>query len=242
MILTYVYHSCYVIETEHFAIIFDYYKDSGKSPLNGYVHDTLLKRKGRLYVLASHFHPDHFNPDVLTWKKEKEDIIYIFSTDILHEGRAKMEDGLFLKKGDEYEDANLFIKAFGSTDAGISYLIHIEDKLIFHAGDLNNWHWIDESTKEEAEKAEKAYLEELELLAKATGYLDLAMFPIDPRLGTAYMRGAEQLVDKIQTYSFAPMHFAEAYDKVNAFKSYAEAHHCQLLPITEKGQQFNIKQ
>ncbi|MDR1201754.1 MAG: MBL fold metallo-hydrolase [Tannerellaceae bacterium] len=241
MILTYIYHSCYVVETDDFAVIFDYYKDSGKSLGQGYVHDTLLKRKGRLYVLASHFHPDHFNPDVLTWKQKKEDIIYIFSTDILHEGRAKMEDALFLKKGDEYEDTNLFIKAFGSTDAGISFLIRIENKRIFHAGDLNNWHWMDESTREEVNEAETAYLEELSLLAKTTDQLDLAMFPIDPRLGTAYMRGAEQLVDEIQICLFAPMHFGEAYDKVAAFKNYAEAHHCQLLPLTEKGQQFTIK-
>jgi len=240
MILTYIYHSCYVIETARFAIIFDYYKDSGPSPVRGYVHDTLLKRKERLYVLASHFHPDHFNPHVLEWKQEKEDIIYIFSTDILHEGRAKMEDGLFLKKGDEYEDANLYIKAFGSTDVGISFFLRIENKLIFHAGDLNNWHWMDESTPKEVEEAEKAYLEELELLAKTTEYLDLAMFPVDPRLGTAYMRGAEQFVEKIQVFSFTPMHFAEAYDRVAAFKDYAASHDCRLLPLTTKGQQFDI--
>lgn len=240
MKLTYIYHSCYVVEADDFAIVFDYYKDSGQSLLSGYVHDEVLKRKGRLYVLSSHAHPDHFNREILTWKQEKEDIVYIFSTDILHAGKAKMEDALFLKKGDEYEDDNLHIRAFGSTDIGISFLIGTEGKLLFHAGDLNNWHWMDESTKEEAEEAEHAYLIELDLIAKTTTRLDLAMFPVDPRLGSRYMRGAEQFVSTIQTDTLAPMHFGEAYDKVAAFEDYAERHHCRLLKLTHKGQQLII--
>ncbi|MDH6305255.1 L-ascorbate metabolism protein UlaG (beta-lactamase superfamily) [Parabacteroides sp. PF5-5] len=240
MKLTYIYHSCYVLETDAFAIIFDYYKDSGKSPLEGYVHDELLKKKQRLYVLASHMHPDHFNPDVLKWKKEKEDIVYIFSSDILHEGKAKMKDALYLKKGDVYEDGNIHVKAYGSTDVGVSFLLQTEGKQIFHAGDLNNWHWMDYSTNAEVEEAEKAYLYELGLLAKETNALNLAMFPVDPRLGRGYMRGAEQFVSAIRTSLFAPMHFAEAYDKVAAFKAYAEAQHCRLLPLSSKGQTFEL--
>ena len=49
MKLTYIYHSCYSIETDDFAIIFDYYKDSGKSPFEGYVHDELLKKEKPLW-------------------------------------------------------------------------------------------------------------------------------------------------------------------------------------------------
>jgi L-ascorbate metabolism protein UlaG (beta-lactamase superfamily) len=238
MKLTYVYHSGYVIEARNFAVIFDYYKDSGTLPLKGYVHDELLRKTGRLYVLASHFHPDHFNKDILTWKQQKEDILYIFSSDILHEKKVQMTDALFLKKGDHYIDEHISIRAFGSTDVGVSFLIEMEGKQIFHAGDLNNWHWEDESTPAEVEEAEKAYLEELEFLATTVSHLDLAMFPVDPRLGTHYMRGAEQFVARIQTSLFAPMHFGEAYDKVAAFAPFARIYHCRLLELTHKGQLF----
>ncbi|MDR1937208.1 MAG: MBL fold metallo-hydrolase, partial [Tannerellaceae bacterium] len=219
---------------------FDYYKDSGASPVKGYVHDELLRRKGRLYVLASHFHPDHFNRDILRWKQHKEDVRYILSSDILHEKKAKREEALFLSKGERYEDECIQIQAFGSTDAGISFLLGMEGKLVFHAGDLNNWHWKDESTPEEVEEAEKAYLEELEELATAAGRLDLAMFPVDPRLGSDYMRGAEQFVSRIETKLFAPMHFGEAYDKAAAFAPFARTRHCQLLELTRKGEHFII--
>lgn len=49
------------------------------------------------------------------------------------------------------------------------------------------------------------------------------MFPVDPRLGTEYMRGARQFVEQIKTSIFVPMHFDEAYDKAAAF-----------LPIAQK--------
>ncbi|MDR0431286.1 MAG: MBL fold metallo-hydrolase [Tannerellaceae bacterium] len=240
MRLTYIYHSCYVVETEDLAIIFDYYKDSGKSPAGGYVHDELLRRKKKLYVFASHFHPDHFNPDILNWKQGKDNIVYILSADILEHKKATEESGLFLNKGGGYTDEYIRVKAFGSTDVGVSFLVEVDGKLLFHAGDLNNWHWMDESTKEEVEEAEKAYLDELELLANATGRLDVAMFPIDPRLGTDYMRGAKQFVARIRTSLFAPMHFGEAYNKVAAFREYAELHHCKLLALTGKGQQIEL--
>ncbi|MDR1880221.1 MAG: MBL fold metallo-hydrolase [Tannerellaceae bacterium] len=242
MKLVYVYHSCCVIEAGDFAVIIDYYKDSGESHARGYVHDELLCRGDRLYVLASHSHPDHFRPDVLAWKNEKRegDIVYLFSDDILQHGKARATDALFLKKGEAYQDSHIRIKAFGSTDIGISFLIETEGKRLFHAGDLNNWHWMEESTKEEVKEAEEAYLQELELLANAAGHIHVAMFPVDPRLGSAYMRGAEQFVSRIRTEWFIPMHFGEAYDKVLAFKDYALKHDCRLVELTHKGQRIEL--
>ncbi len=240
MKLTYIYHSCFVLESGEFDIVFDYYKDSGKSPLEGYIHDEILTNDKQLYVLASHFHPDHFNPDVLKWKQEKRNIIYIFSSDILEHKKAHIDDALYVNKGEVYQDNNLFIQAFGSTDSGVSFLVEIQKKMIFHAGDLNNWHWIDESSKQEAEEAERAYMEELRIISESTKHVDLVMFPLDPRLGSQYMLGAEQFIANIQTDIFVPMHFSESYDKVAAFKSIAGKYHCRLLELKQKGQQFEL--
>ena len=136
MRLTYIYHSGFAIEADEFAILIDYYRDTPES----YVYRHFLKRPGRLYILSSHAHPDHFNPEVLRWKTYKKGIVYLFGKDILKRNRAGKEDAIYLKKGDFYEDHNLRIKAFGSTDSGISFLIEAEGKRLFHAGDLNNWH------------------------------------------------------------------------------------------------------
>lgn len=240
MRLMYVFHSGFLIEAEGFAILIDYFKDTGVSPRDGYVHRELLRRPGRLYVLSSHAHPDHFNKEVLQWREEKEDIQYIFSRDILRARKAQNGEALFLMKGEEYADEYLSIKALGSTDIGISFLIRTEGKTIFHAGDLNNWHWKDESTPEEIAVAERDYLKELELLADTTDRLDAALFPVDPRLGTDFARGAEQLINRIPIGLFAPMHFGEHYDKLNSFREYAEAKGVPVMPITEKGQTITI--
>ena len=84
MTLDYIYHSGFAIEAEGVTVIIDYYKDSSETEHNrGIVHDYLLQRPGKLYVLATHFHPDHFNREILTWKEARPDIRYIFSKDIL---------------------------------------------------------------------------------------------------------------------------------------------------------------
>lgn len=100
MRLTYIYHSGFAIEADEFAILIDYYKDTGRSPEKGFVHEKLLNRAGTLYVLSSHFHPDHFNPEVLRWKTYKKDIVYLFGKDILKRNRAGKEDAIYLKKED----------------------------------------------------------------------------------------------------------------------------------------------
>ena len=105
MTLDYIYHSGFAIEAEGVTVIIDYYKDSSETEHNrGIVHDYLLQRPGKLYVLATHFHPDHFNREILTWKEAHPDIRYIFSKDILKSHRAKPEDATYIKKGETYED------------------------------------------------------------------------------------------------------------------------------------------
>jgi len=72
---------------------------------------------------------------------------------------------------------------------GGSFLVRHGDRLIFHAGDLNNWHWNEEVSNEEALAFENAYLCELELLSETTNRLYLVMFPVDPRLGEGVHEG-----------------------------------------------------
>ena len=186
MKLIYLYHSGFALLGEGYTIIFDYFEDSA-SPSSGIVHNELLQRPGRLYVLSSHSHADHFNKEVLTFREKHPDIVYIFSQDILHEEKLLSTDTVWLKKGDCYADDVLRVHAFGSTDVGISFLVEAEGKKIFHAGDLNNWHWMDESSEAEWKGYERDYLFELDCICSYTRSMDVVMFPVDPRLGTEYI-------------------------------------------------------
>ena len=126
-------------------------------------------------------------------------------------GKAKINDATYLDKGDEYKDDFLKIHACGSTDIGISFLIDVNGKSIFHAGDLNYWNWCDESTQDEIEEANDSFLAELNYLQKLAPAIDLVLFPVDSRQGSDYMKGAKQFVEHIKTSIFVPMHFREDY-------------------------------
>lgn len=232
MKLTYIYHSCFVLEAEKCTLVFDYYKDSEEK----YVEKHLADFPGKLYVFSSHTHRDHYNPEILEWQQQRPDIQYIFSKDIAELGVDQKENIHFLDKLQTYSDSLLTVKAFGSTDIGVSFLVEVAGKMIFHAGDLNNWHWKEESSEEEAQKAENFYLSELECVATEVKKLDVLMYPIDHRLGKDYTRGAEQLLQRIKVDLFAPMHFWNHFKDANAFAEKAKASGCQrFFPIEKDG-------
>ena len=65
MRLIYLFHSGFLIEAEDFSIIFDYYR-GGEN-----IIEKALRRRQPMYVLVSHEHRDHYNPEILTLKNLK---------------------------------------------------------------------------------------------------------------------------------------------------------------------------
>lgn len=235
MKLIYIYHSGFILQGTDFVAVIDYYK-AGNPENEKFISELLMHYPGRLYVFVSHAHPDHFNPVILQWGRLRPDLRYIFSEDIQLPANSLPEHRVFMKKLETWQDEILRVKAFGSTDIGISFLIEGEEKRIFHAGDLNNWHWAEESTAEESRESEGHFLQELDCLAGEVEQVDLALFPVDPRLGKDYMRGACQFIDRIHPRWFAPMHFWEKYGKANALRKYAEERGCRFIAWTHPGQ------
>ena len=238
MRLVYIYHSGFAIEAEGFSLLFDYFKDSDPDPAKGYVHAQLLRREGPLYVLSSHFHPDHFNPEVLRWQEQKADITYLFSRDILKRKRAKAEDAIYLRKGEQYADERLRVTACGSTDVGVSFLVELNGLKIFHAGDLNNWHWSEESTPQEIKAAEGNYLAILRTIRQQFQAVDVAMFPVDPRIGGDFSLGARQFLSAIDVGHFIPMHQWGDFERSCNFSLYRAPtgkYHCM-----RQGESINI--
>ena len=245
MIVTYVYHSCCAIEFEEFSVIIDYYEDAIKEGDNvGWVNKCLLKREKPLYVLCTHSHGDHFNEEILSWNRDKENITYVFSKEVMDtlKGTFSLKDEkiIYLDKLEEYKDDNLKIKAYGSTDAGASFYIEHNGVKIFHAGDLNNWHWNEEVSKEESFVYENQYICELELVSEDVPKVDIVMFPVDPRLGKDFMLGGKQFINKIKTDNFLPLHFGDKYELLKQFAPIAREAHCNLLELEHSGQSFKI--
>ena len=229
MKIKYVNHSGFTVMDDSCALMIDCCR---------FIKDEVNACEGKyLYILASHIHGDHFNPAIMSLGGSMRK--WILSADI-RKKVPQQKDVVFMEKGDVYRDERVAIKAFGSTDEGISFYIETGGKKIFHAGDLNNWHWNEGETPENAPINERKFLDELALIAKEVPILDAAMFPVDPRLGTDYTRGAEQFLDSIKTGLFVPMHFWDNFKAAGSFREAAEQRGSRFADIHGQGDTFEF--
>jgi L-ascorbate metabolism protein UlaG (beta-lactamase superfamily) len=97
------------------------------------------------------------------------------------------------------------VKTYGSTDIGVSFLVTACGLTIFHAGDLNDWYWEEESTPEELLQDEENYLK---IIRKLAGHkIDVAFIPEDPRLKHNAGRGVAHFKKIVAPEKIIPMHF-----------------------------------
>lgn len=222
--IKYLYHSGFLVETDQNLLLFDYYQGSAES---------LIKESLKnIVIFSSHSHPDHFNPVILEWQKDRPDIQYILSHDINVSQTIKNLN--FLAPFEKLEIGNLKIKAYNSTDLGVSFLVQDEGIRLFHAGDLNWWYWID--TPEEMAKAEKDFKEEVQKIKGET--IDIAFFPVDPRLEQNYSAGAEYFIQELTPRIFIPMHFADSPEIVDTFGDKMKEGPIKIMKFSQKGQEL----
>ena len=210
----YIYHSGFVLELEKSILIFDFYRipTDKKNEEESFISKFIKRTDKKVYVFSSHSHSDHFNKEILKWLNLNENIKYILSDDIkIH----KHKNFFFTKEGDSFELDNLKISTFGSTDLGSSFYVNVEDKNIFHSGDLHLWHWEDD-TAEEEKTMYNAYMSELEKIKKLDR-IDIAFVPVDPRLGVNTLEGVELFYKVLKPKLIVPMHFSDDYSQMKNF-------------------------
>ena len=225
MKIEYIYHSGFTVETENYFLVFDYFKG-----------DINLKKNKKTIVFSTHGHPDHFNPQVLKWLEENSHILYVLSSDI------KAEPSTHTYIMEPYETLKLFdtqIESFGSTDLGLSFLVKVDNKTIFFAGDLNWWYW-DEDSDEEKSSMEKAFKGEVEKLIKKNDDIDVVFFPVDPRLDDNYYLGGKYVIDKLKPIAFIPMHFGDKYEITKDFIHKMRSTTTNIVEISNKNEVFEL--
>lgn len=219
--LTYIYHDGFLLQTPVANVVFDYWMDPDSAE-PGFLRELDVRKP--LYVLVTHHHKDHYNPEIFQWAARFGKIRYILSRDTfraarhffaptsLYKGARRVDSDLItcMSPGDVYDDGVVRISAFGSTDIGNSYMVEIDGRKVFHAGDLNAWIWKDESTPAEIAGALAQFGKILSSIKTCTDGFDLAMFPVDPRLGTDFWTGAAIFVRRFDVKTFVPMHFTLA--------------------------------
>ena len=192
--------------------------------------DALLAYAKR-YVFVSHRHDDHFSESIYTLCGE--DAVYILGFDVPQPHR-----GVRMQPGEERGFGAVNVHAFGSTDEGVSFLVEYAGITLFHAGDLNLWHWRDESSVSEIETAERAFYDCVAPIPQEK--IDVAFFPVDPRQGSMYDAGAGYFVMTVKPRILIPMHFQGRGDVAQRFALMNETNHTKVVALEQPGDHIDL--
>ena len=211
MKVTYISHSGFMIEFENKALLFDYYE--GEIPE--------IDSDKRLYVFVSHKHGDHYNRNVLELQKKRGNVVYIFSGDILSEKKARENGIIRVLANNEFRIDDMTICTLKSNDEGVSFIVNTNGKTVYHAGDLNWWHWEGEPDEDNL-FMEHSYKQEI---AKIKGKrFDAAFIVLDPRQEEQFCWGFDWFMRNTDTICAVPMHMWNKYSWIDRLKE---------LPLTE---------
>lgn len=198
MKITYIDHSCFLVETDGCYYLFDYEK--GDLPL--------LDTAKPLFVLSSHWHPDHYNAEIFSLLSDRgmQTVYAVLSKDIQPPANVNV---LRVTAGKEYTLAmGQTLTTFKSTDVGVAFLLKDGNDTVYHAGDLNDWVWAEE-TDTYNEKMTGDYRKQMDLLCDTLNgrEIDVAFVVLDPRQERDYDRGMCYFLDHISVKAVYPMHY-----------------------------------
>ena len=220
--VSYLNHSGFRVVVDGLCMVFDYWP--GEDGQRGKLTRADLSGYDQVIVFVSHGHPDHFTPEIYDWV-EPDRVHYVLGYDV-----PEPYLGHRLRPGQELRVASAFITAYGSTDAGVSFLVRCHGATVFHAGDLNLWHWRDESSITEIEAAEKAFYACVEPIPKQQ--IDVAFFPVDPRQGSMYDAGAGYFAMAVKPRLMIPMHFQGRDDVALEFVRLNRSRRTEMVALT----------
>lgn len=258
MTVTFIAHSAFLVEWENFYTLFDYVYEpdyTGALPA--------IDPEKPLLVFSSHSHEDHFDAKVFSLLERYPLTRFFVSRDTrLTERKRKwlnISDEAFARTTVLRPDSilltsaggeELSIRAIKSTDIGNAYLLRSEGKMVYHAGDLNHWHWESEG-KAYCDNMALHYKAAMEKLAAAVRdeaadngiapELSAAMAVLDPRLGEAYEGlGVSGLMKLVSVRWVFPMHLWKKFEAIDRFRAAHPESAERIVRITADGERFEI--
>lgn len=111
----------------------------------------------------------------------------------------------------------------------------------YHAGDLNWWHWYEESKQFNDMIKAQPYTSEIDKIKDVS--IDIGFIPVDPRLEDNYILAIDYLMRSLDVKHAFPMHFWQDYRIFDALfdDESTEDYRENIERITNPGQVFEYE-
>lgn len=228
MKVTYLHHSGFAVELETKVLLFDYYTEGGRKSY----FDPAAYPEKEIFVFVSHAHEDHYDRRIQDWAKYPN-VHYVLSFDVRAE--MGMQGVLHAEAHQTYDFHGISIQTLQSNDEGVAFLVKADGKTVYHAGDLNWWHWNGEPDAFNAD-IKKSYTTEIDRLKDKQ--IDVAFVPADLRLEDKYSWAVEYFLQTVGAKVLFPMHFWGRFDVCGLLleKGYGDC----IVKITKENETFKI--
>ena len=235
LLITHYYHSGFSVTDGRTLLVFDYWRgEKGELAPDKQLTLKTIQRYDSVFVFISHEHVDHMDPVVFSWNAAGN-VSYIVSSDMPVGTRGKrMAPGDSLALSD-----HVSVTAFDSPDLGVSFLVDFGGVRLFHAGDLNFWHWREESTMQEIEEADAEFRKAVAPLSREK--IDIAFFPVDPRQGTMFEAGANYFILSVKPRILIPMHYFHRADTAVDYARTASCRTTEVIALPGYGDRIRIQ-
>ena len=231
MRVTFLGHSGFLAETETALLLFDWHK--GELPA--------LPNKP-LLVFASHQHKDHFNPRIFALDDGSREVRFFLGNGLVLTEHRKQRWNIspetaarchVMNGGETASALGITVETLISTDEGVAFLVTCGGMTVYHAGDLNWWHWEGEDPlwNENMAADFKRYIEPLR-----DRRIDLAFAPLDPRQEDSADWGFRYLLDLADIRRIVPMHQWEDPTPTRIFCREYPALSAAVVPMETPGQ------
>ena len=207
MKITYINHSGFLLETKDCYYIFDYYK--GELP-----H---LDKEKEVIVFCSHFHKDHFNPQIFEILDDME-MTYqaVLANDIRKRNHLTDMKITYVYHDQTYNlDNDTKVDTLLSNDSGVAFIVKTKEGTIYHAGDLNDWEW-DGAGDLINGRVRRAFRHEIKKLSEKP--INVAFFPMDPKLMEYQFKGFDYFLQNTSAEFVFPMHMWQDYSGITEYK------------------------
>jgi L-ascorbate metabolism protein UlaG (beta-lactamase superfamily) len=228
----YLFHSGWAVKTSSVFMIFDYLVEMRKPEQsflsNGFVNPNEIKDQN-VYVFISHGHGDHFDRNVLKWKKVIPNITYVFGWETQEaqghfafgKDRTSKSIGPMKVKNIHHNFDNIPESAF---------LIEVDGLTVYFSGDHGN----------SAGALNPVYKDNIDYMSQQSEVFDLVFLSI---FGSPSYDGELYAIDKFNPRVMLPMHYGGRESDAESFVNLAES----KFPETEfwyplnKGDRFLYK-